>query len=279
MEIKEFHLFAGIGGGIYGGQLLGHKCCGGMEIDTYCQKVIKQRQEDGWFEKFPIYNDITKLNGADFKGAFNILCGGFPCQAFSHAAHGKNILEKNLWGEMLKFIIRSDAPIVFCENVVLKAITQAKQDLEHNGYRVGICRLSCRDLGADHRRDRFWCLGVKDEKCFNEVYETLSARPLFTNKNWSINPHQIKVNEIDHKKAQLKCVGNAQSPLAAAMAFRILSNRLHNKDYDEYDVVTSKVEIENIFKNELSWIKRNYGEDEYVHTPTTMANYCCKYMM
>ena len=26
-KIKEFHLFAGIGGGIYGGELLGHECC------------------------------------------------------------------------------------------------------------------------------------------------------------------------------------------------------------------------------------------------------------
>ena len=32
--IQEFHLFAGIGGGIYGGELLGHRCCAGVEIDT-----------------------------------------------------------------------------------------------------------------------------------------------------------------------------------------------------------------------------------------------------
>ena len=48
--IKEFHLFAGIGGGIYGGKLLGHVCCAGVEIDEYCQKILKQRQQDKWFE-------------------------------------------------------------------------------------------------------------------------------------------------------------------------------------------------------------------------------------
>ena len=31
-KIQEFHLFAGIGGGIYGGELLGHECCAGVEI-------------------------------------------------------------------------------------------------------------------------------------------------------------------------------------------------------------------------------------------------------
>lgn len=102
-KIKEFHLFAGIGGGIYGGELLGHHCVGGVEIDKYCQTVLKQRQKDGWMEEFDIYDDITKLDGADFKGKFHILCGGFPCQAFSYAAHGNNKEEKNLWPYMLKF--------------------------------------------------------------------------------------------------------------------------------------------------------------------------------
>ena len=81
--IKEFHLFAGIGGGIYGGKLLGHVCCAGVEIDEYCQKILKQRQQDKWFEEFPIYGDLTKLSGTPFKEQFDILCGGFPCQAFS----------------------------------------------------------------------------------------------------------------------------------------------------------------------------------------------------
>ena len=107
-EIKEFHLFAGIGGGIYGGKLLGHKCCAGVEINDFCKAVLRQRQQDGWMDKFPIYNDITELNGKDFEGTFDVLCGGFPCQAFSHAAHGKNIAEKNLWGEMFRFIKESN---------------------------------------------------------------------------------------------------------------------------------------------------------------------------
>ena len=41
--IKEFHLFAGIGGGIYGGELLGHECCAGVEILPYAQSVLRQR--------------------------------------------------------------------------------------------------------------------------------------------------------------------------------------------------------------------------------------------
>ena len=164
--INEFHLFAGIGGGIYGGILLGHHCCAGVEIDEYCKTVLKQRQEDGWMEKFPIYGDITKLDGKDFIGKFDVLCGGFPCQAFSYAAHGNNIEEKNLWPEMFRFVQESDAPIVFGENVTIKAIEMAKDDLEKIGYKVERCRVACMDIGADHKRPRFWLLAVKDDKIF-----------------------------------------------------------------------------------------------------------------
>ena len=59
--IKEFHLFAGIGGGIYGGQLLGHQCVAGVEIDEFCKGVLRQRQADGWMHNFDIYGDLTKL--------------------------------------------------------------------------------------------------------------------------------------------------------------------------------------------------------------------------
>ena len=145
-QIKEFHLFAGIGGGIYGGEILGHHCCAGVEIDKYCQGVLRQRQADGWMDKFPIFGDIKSLNGEDYKGKFDILCGGFPCQAFSYAAHGKNIEEKNLWPEMFRFVKESDAPIVFGENVTIEAIEVARKDLESVGYKVERCRLACMDI-------------------------------------------------------------------------------------------------------------------------------------
>ena len=47
---------------------------------------------------------IRALNGNDIIGDFDILCGGFPCQAFSHAARGANIAEKNLWLEMFRVV-------------------------------------------------------------------------------------------------------------------------------------------------------------------------------
>lgn len=44
--MRELHLFAGIGGGILGGLLLGHTPVCAVEIDPYCRKVLRARQAD-----------------------------------------------------------------------------------------------------------------------------------------------------------------------------------------------------------------------------------------
>lgn len=276
--IKEFHLFAGIGGGIYGGRLLGHTCCAGVEINDYCQKVLLQRQKDGWMDSFPIYGDLTKLSGKPFRGTFDVCCGGFPCQAFSHAAHGSNIVEKNLWPEMKRFVEESDAPVVFGENVTLKAIEVAVADLEALGYRVARCRLSCEDVGADHRRYRFWLLAVKDQAVFSRIFSHIDKLPKMSNQSWSYDIDSVAdvVEETD-RRAQMTAIGNAQSPLVAACAFRVLCNRLAKNLKN--DIVVSPEEIEDIVEQKTTWIQRQYGKDfGLVHTPTTMANYSAKSM-
>ena len=278
-RINEFHLFAGIGGGIYGGELLGHHCCAGVEIDEYCKNILKQRQLDGWMNEFPIYGDITKVNGADYKGKFDVLCGGFPCQAFSHAAHGKNIASKDLWGEMFRFTQESNAPIVFGENVTLKALIKAKDDLESIGYKVELCGLSCGELGGDHRRSRFWLLAVIDMKVFKKLAKHITNLPKLQASGWIKNPAEVGQSvDVTNRREQLKAIGNAQSPYVAATVFRILVNRHLNNNH--FPPVVSKEEIEAVFTKKITWIKKTYGEDfGFVHTPTTMANYSAPSMM
>ena len=280
-KIKEFHLFAGIGGGIYGGELLGHQCCAGVEILPYAQSVLRQRQQDGWMPKFPIYNDICVLDGAEFQGQFDILCGGFPCQAFSTAAHGKNIEEKNLWGEMLRFVKQSNAPVVFAENVVLRAIDKAKKDLEELGYKAVRCRLSCSDIGADHQRNRFWLLAVKEEKVFDKIAHHISMLPIIKGSYWASNIEEVGddiVYDGNNRRKQLLGVGNAQSPFVVASVFRILVNRMLSKEFEKSEVVSSE-EISKVFEIKPTWIQESFDNIGLVHTPTTMANYSCPSMM
>lgn len=277
--IKEFHLFAGIGGGIYGGMILQHHCIGGVEIDKYCQTVLKQRQADGWMEQFPIYEDICKLKGEDLKGKFDILCGGFPCQAFSYAAHGNNIEEKNLWPEMFRIVKESDAPIVFGENVTIEAIDMAKKDLESIGYSVERCRVACMDLSADHKRPRFWLLAVKDKDILQKIANHLYTLPKLTANFWKVNPFDITYPaEVPVLAPQKRGVGNAQAPIAAAVAFYALVNRHIYHNYS--DSIIQPQEVDAIFERVFTWMKSLDPNDPiYIHTPTTMGNYHYKSMM
>jgi len=278
MKIKELHLFAGIGGGILGGNILGHECVASVEIDKYCQSVLKQRQEDGWLEEFPIYEDIKQLSGKDFEGSFDILCGGFPSQAFSYAARGNNISEKNLWPEMLEFVKDSKSSVVFAENVTAQAVSIAKKDLESIGFKVSSCMLSCGALGADHKRQRFWLLAVKSEKALLKISSEIQKLPKSKAHFWKDDPNKITYPApVPVLAPQKKGVGNAQSPIAAAVAFRILVNRQVNKNYSPSNA--SDFEISSVFEKTQSWISEKYPNDQiFIHTPTTMGNYHYKSM-
>ena len=294
--IREYHLFAGIGGGIYGGKLLGHKCVGAVEIMPYARNVLAQRKKDGWMDKdmdIDSQTDITKLDGEKIRGSFDVLCGGFPCQAFSTAAHGKNIATKNLWDHMFRVAKESNAPIVFAENVVLRAIEKAKTDLESIGYRVERIRLGCEDLGADHRRNRFWLLAVRNDEdgmdTFSRLVDHVATLPKLTGKCWSKCPSETGVAVAEcpqDRRNQLLGIGNAQSPLVAASAFRVLINR-HLNPVDGQRELVSPSELAKVFEQRKTWIERAFREsrdparhiDGLIHTPTTMANYACPSMM
>lgn len=288
LSIRELHLFAGIGGGIYGGMLLGHKCIGAIEIDDFCCSILKQRQKDKWMDDFDIENDLTKISGEKYINKFDVLCGGFPCQAFSTAARGRNIKEKDLWKEMCRFIKESEAPIVFAENVTQKAIEIAQKDLSSLGYIVVISRISNHLLGASHQRNRFWALAVKKDKkeLLISMYKKFQQSILISGRFWTKQIAECgKVCVPTERRKQLKALGNAQSPLVAAVAFRILTNRLYKQILDrtinnKISITPSKAELDKVFKYRINWIHQKFGHDfGFIHTPTTMANYSAPSMM
>jgi DNA (cytosine-5)-methyltransferase 1 len=81
--MNELHLFAGAGGGILGGHLLGHRTVCEVEIEEYPRNILLQRQRDKILPWFPIWDDITTFDGKPWKGAVDIISGGFPCQDIS----------------------------------------------------------------------------------------------------------------------------------------------------------------------------------------------------
>ena len=63
--MNELALFAGAGGGILGGHLLGWRTVCAVEIDPYCRRVLLARQRDGILPLFPIWDDVRTFDGRE----------------------------------------------------------------------------------------------------------------------------------------------------------------------------------------------------------------------
>ncbi len=159
--MNELHLFAGAGGGILGGMLLGHRTVCAVEIEPYCRKVLLQRQRDGIMPWFPIWDDVRTFDGKPWAGIVDVVCGGFPCQDISVAGKGAGIdgERSGLWGEMARIIREVRPRHVFVENspaLVHRGLGRVLGDLSQMGYDAKWGIVSAADAGAPHLRERIW---------------------------------------------------------------------------------------------------------------------------
>ena len=166
--MNELHLFAGAGGGILGGMLLGHTTVCAVELEPYCRKVLLQRQRDGILPKFPIWDDVCTFDGKPWRGKVDVVCGGFPCQDISSAGKGAGITgeRSGLWGEMARIIGEIRPKYAFVENspmLTLRGLDRVLGDLSEVGYDARWGVVGASHVGAPHRRERIWILARRDK--------------------------------------------------------------------------------------------------------------------
>jgi len=175
--MRELHLFAGAGGGILGGMLLGHTTVAAVEIEPYCQEVLKARQRDGVLPDFPIYGDIREFDGKPWRGSVDVVCGGFPCQDISSAGKGAGITgeRSGLWKEYARIIGEIRPRFVFAENSPLlrtRGLGVVLEDLAEMGYDARWGVLGAWHVGAPHKRDRMWVLAYSASERHQQGRET-----------------------------------------------------------------------------------------------------------
>jgi DNA (cytosine-5)-methyltransferase 1 len=175
-KLRSFHLFAGAGGGILADLILGHEVIGACEIEKYPRDVLLARQRDGILPAFPVWDNVCTLDGNPWRGAVDILCGGFPCQDISAAGKGAGITgeRSGLWKEYARLIGEMRPRFVFAENSPLlrtRGLGVVLEDLASLGYNARWGVLGARDVGAPHKRDRMWVLayamhqGLQGDQC------------------------------------------------------------------------------------------------------------------
>lgn len=158
-------LFAGIGGFRIALQELGGKCVFSSELDKQAQKTYMEN-----FGEVP-YGDIRlKSTKSKIPKHFDILCAGFPCQAFSIAGQRKGFDEARgtLFFEVADILREHQPKAFFLENVkglanhdkgrTLKIILNVLRN--ELGYFVPDPKiLNAKDFGLPQNRERIYIVG------------------------------------------------------------------------------------------------------------------------
>ncbi|HEM6261965.1 TPA: DNA cytosine methyltransferase [Streptococcus suis] len=165
--MKFLDLFAGIGGFRLGMERAGHECVGFCEIDQFARKSYKAiHNTEGEFE----FHDITRVTDESVRGIgrVDVICGGFPCQAFSIAGKraGFEDTRGTLFFEIARFASILRPKYLFLENVTgllnhdngntFETILGALDEL---GYDAEWQVFNSKNFGVPQNRERVFIIG------------------------------------------------------------------------------------------------------------------------
>lgn len=178
--MKFLDLFAGIGGFRLGLEQAGHECVGFCEIDKFARQSYKAiHNTEGERE----YHDITTVSNEEWRtlrGTVELICGGFPCQAFSIAGKRKGFLDETrgtLFFEIARAAEQIKPRILFLENVkgILshdagRTFRIILSTLDELGYNVEWQLLNSKNFGVPQNRERVFIIGHLRGSSGREVF-------------------------------------------------------------------------------------------------------------
>ena len=179
--MKFLDLFAGIGGFRLGMESAGHECIGFCEIDKFARASYKAiHNTEGEIE----LHDITAVSDEFIRGigSVDVICGGFPCQAFSIAGarRGFEDTRGTLFFEICRFASILRPKYLFLENVrgllnhdggaTFETIIRTLDGL---GYDVEWQVLNSKNFGVPQNRERVFIIGHLRGECTRNVFPIL----------------------------------------------------------------------------------------------------------
>ena len=187
MSIRFFDMFSGIGGFRSGLEAVGgFECIGHCEIDKHANQAYSAiydiKPQEVYFE------DARKINPYDLPH-IDLICGGFPCQAFSIAGRrgGFEDSRGTLFFEIARIAAVKRPSYLLLENVpgllshdrgrTFATILGTLSDL---GYDVTWEVLNSKDFGVPQSRKRVYIIGYFRERCAGEIlsFRETNATPL-----------------------------------------------------------------------------------------------------
>lgn len=240
--MNELALFAGGGGSVLAGIILGWRTRCAVELDAGARNILLDRQRDGVLEQFPIWDDVRTFDGNPWRGTIGVITGGFPCQDISQCGKGEGITgaRSGLWLEMARIICEVQPKLVVVENspmLTSRGLGTVIGDLAGMGMdaRWGVFRAST--VGACHHRARLFMVAYSDSSLLEgldfqkpaRVDTKESRRRQFARAidaalpadDYSSMPRNP--DDVARGMDGLKATGNGWVPKMAAGAIRLLT--------------------------------------------------------
>lgn len=198
-KMKFLDLFAGIGGFRIGMESAGHECIGFCEIDKFARASYKAIHDTkGEIE----LHDITTVSDDTIRGigSVDIICGGFPCQAFSIAGNRRGFEDTRgtLFFEIARFASILRPKYLFLENVkgllnhengvTFETIISTFDEL---GYNVEWQVLNSKNFGVPQNRERVFIIGHSRKRGTRRVF------PLSGKNQSTSNQSVMKIGNIN----------------------------------------------------------------------------------
>jgi len=168
--LRALCLFDGFGGFELGLKLAlgdrGVRTVARVERDSHAAAILVARMEEAALDHAPVWDDVCTFDGRPWRGRVDIVTAGFNCQPFSAAGQRRGVDDERwLWGDIARIVADVGPRYVFLENVpglVRGGLSHIVGDLADLGFDAEWGLLSAADVGASHRRQRFWFLAWLD---------------------------------------------------------------------------------------------------------------------
>ena len=163
--LRLLDLFSGIGGfSLAATRVGGFTTVGFVERDRFCQRVLRE-----WWPDVPIHDDIRTFRPG--QGAADVVCAGFPCQDLSVAGRRREGIEEGtrsgLFFEAMRVVRVVRPRYVVLENVAaitVDGLGVVLGELASAGFDAEWACIPASDLGACHRRDRWWLVAYSSDE-------------------------------------------------------------------------------------------------------------------
>jgi DNA (cytosine-5)-methyltransferase 1 len=192
---------------------------------------------------FPIWDDVRNFDGKPWRGRIDVVSGGFPCTDISSAGTKKGLdgEASGLWVEMARIIGEVRPEFAFVENspnLTFYGLDRVLGDMAAMGFDARWGIIGANAIGAKHKRERIWIVahaksngyrGGGEKRNIREANGrqggALLPKPAISSW-WETEPGMDRMADwLADRVDRVRCIGNGQVPLCAAVAWKLLTQR------------------------------------------------------